>query len=286
MQIVPVHRHGTPGWADAVAADLQRNNVATASGVLDPDRVEELRGALDAAIEQDARWIPEDRLAAELGRVLFLPVYGEPFLRLLDDGPIYEPAEPLLGRDSHLYTMTSALTGPGEQGRPLHRDSALAIDGFLAALGLMILLDDFDEASGGTRFHPEVTAAPPTPEDFEHRALRLVAPAGSVCWFHGAAWHDSTRNTTDHPRRCIIAAVSRPWIRQRFDMPTILEHLEPGALSTSAGRRLGFDQLAPGSYEEYYATPAGRRAAVLARSKPALRSGPDRSSGPGASLPR
>jgi ectoine hydroxylase-related dioxygenase (phytanoyl-CoA dioxygenase family) len=130
----------------------------------------------------------------------------------------------------------------------------------------MVLLDDFTGATGPTRFHPDVTVEAPDPDDFERRAHRLEAPAGSACWFHGRIWHDSLPNTTDRPRRAVLAAMVRPYLRQRFDMPGMVAHLSPETLPVTIQRRLGFDKVAPGSYEEYFLPDAVRKQELLRRS--------------------
>jgi hypothetical protein len=259
---VALHEACAGDWSRAVAADVGRSGVAAATGVFDPDAVAAMAARLDEVVERDAAWIPPDRLAHERGRVLFLGSYGPPFLSLLDDGPLYEPVDELLGAGSTLYTMTSACTPPGGGPRALHQDSPLVIDGFTVGLGIMVLLDDFDEANGATRFHPVISPTPPQPDAMERESLRLVAPAGSVCWFHGAAWHDTTRNRSTSARRCIILAAIRPFVRQRFDMARMVGHLPPDQLTPARRRRLGLHLQPPGSYEEYY-LPADERERCL-----------------------
>lgn len=264
MSTVPMHDSSDPGWVAGVAADLTRCNVSAATGLFDGDQVERLADGLDAAVAEDARFLPADRYDQEFGRVLFLPSYGAPFLDLLDDGPLHEPVDATIGAGSTLYTMTSACTPPGGGPRALHQDSSLVIDRFPLGLGVMVLLDDFDERNGATRFSPVVGPTPPAADQFEQDSLRLVGPAGSVCWFHGAIWHDTTRNDGNRPRRCIILAFIRPFVRQRFDMPRMLAHLDPTSLTPERRRRLGFHLQAPGSYDEYYLPPVERERLLMA----------------------
>jgi hypothetical protein len=264
---VPVHDRREPDWARAVVDDLERVNIAAASGVLTLAEVAELGAALNRAVELDAAWLPPALVARERGRVVYLPTYGEPFLSLAGHPGVFEPVDLLLGAGSLLYTMTSACTPAGGRGRPLHRDSTINVPGYAAALGIMILLDDFDEPSGATRFHPDVTDVEPDPATFTREAMRLVAPAGSVCWFHGAAWHDTTDNRSARDRRCVILASARPWIKQRFDVASMLADVDLTGLDPGAAARLGLDSLPPGSYAEYYLPAPERMAAARERAR-------------------
>jgi ectoine hydroxylase-related dioxygenase (phytanoyl-CoA dioxygenase family) len=137
--------------------------------------------------------------------------------------------------------------------------------GYILGLGALILLDDFTDASGPTRFHPEMVHDQPTLEDFESRALRLVAPAGSVCWFNAGAWHDVLPNRGGAWRRAVLIAMGRAGIRPRFDVPRMLSHLDLDHLPERVCRRLGLLTIPPGSYEEYYLPDGARQEAILRR---------------------
>ena len=125
---------------------------------------------------------------------------------------------------------------------------------------VLVLLHEFNEATGSTRFLPRQQATAPDPEFYEEHAIRLDAPAGSVCWFDARLWHDVTSNTTDQRRRCIILAMIRPFVRPRFDLAEMVGHLAPDSLTPEIRRRLGFHLAPPGSYHEYYLSADEREA--------------------------
>lgn len=263
MGSVPLHSASDAQVTDRLVADVERVGVAAVTGVLDPARLERLRQQVDAAVAADAHWLPDDRRATEFGRVLFLPHHDPTFLELLADPMITAVCDRVLGDDCTLYTMTTSCAPPGGAGRPLHLDLRHVTPGYVMAMGVMILLDDFTEESGSTRYLPGVREAAPDAATFERDSIRLVAPAGSVSWSDGRLWHDATPNRTDRWRRCIILAIVRPFHRQRFDMARMLSHVDLAALDEPIRRKLGLGLLAPGSYEEYYMDPEQRISSIL-----------------------
>jgi ectoine hydroxylase-related dioxygenase (phytanoyl-CoA dioxygenase family) len=161
--------------------------------------------------------------------------------------------------------MSTICRPPRGEGWPIHLDTRYDVPGYAVGLGAIVLLDDFTEENGATRFLPSCDlTAEPTPEEFDARALALVAPAGSVCWFHGWAWHDAGPNLTDRWRRAVLFAMVRSWVAPRFDIPRMLADHSP-EVSPVVRRRLGLDRLPPGSYEEFHQDPASRRSALLRR---------------------
>ena len=264
MGLVPLHQIGEPDLAASVARDVERVGVSAAAGVIPLDEVRHLRTLVDDALRKDARSCPPDR-EVDVGRVVFLPRYGREFLDLLDRDGVMAPCEEILGPDCTLYTMTTLCQPPHSAHRPLHVDTQYAVPGFIVWVGVMLMLDDFTMSSGPTRMHPDVTINAPEAADFEARALRLEAPAGAACWFHGRIWHDALPNTTDHWRRAILIAMVRPWARQRFDVARMVAHLDLSGLAPRVHRRLGFDHIPPGSYEEYYLPDSTRKAELLRR---------------------
>ena len=259
---VPAHQGTGPEADRAIARDIEAVGAACRPGVIPDDRVAELRDFVDRALEADDAWhAPGDRENA--GRVTFLPRYGALPLTLLDDDGVMGPVAEAIGPDSQIYTITTLCQGPGATGRPVHLDLPYQPPGYLLGVGVMVLLDDFTEASGPTRIYPEIPEAAPSDEDFEARAMQLLAPAGSVCWMNAGAWHDVLPNRDGRWRRSILLAMGRPWVRQRFDLARMLSHLDVEALPERVQRHLGLLTLPPGSYEEYYLPAEGRREAIL-----------------------
>jgi len=92
----------------------------------------------------------------EEGRVLFCPRYGSSFTDILDHEIIKSVFDDILG-EYILYTMTTSFLPPhGNNGTSdIHRDARHNIHFLDVDIGVMILLDDFNEQNGGTYFLAE-----------------------------------------------------------------------------------------------------------------------------------
>lgn len=266
IRTVPVQPYDEHAVAD-LAAEVETRGFAAASGVLSEAELRRLRPMVDAAVAHDLACTPADRRSEARGRVLFLPKHDPAFLDLLVHPGVMGPTERVLGEDCTLFTMTTSCRGPGEDGLPLHRDNRVDAPGYVASVGALVLLDDLDEHVGPTRLHPERSPSPPDATQFAEECLHLVAPAGTVCWFDGRMWHDVPPNRSSRPRRVLIVAMVRPWMRPRFDIPRMLSDLDLTRLPEGVGARLGFDHLLPGSAEEYYLSAERRREVLLARAR-------------------
>lgn len=121
----------------------------------------------------------------------------------------------------------------------------------------MILLDDFTEANGATWFltGSHLMPDPPAEEDFYARAQRLLAPAGSVCYFTPRIYHAGGHNHTDRWRHTLITIMQRPWMKQRLDIPRLLATVpgfDPQTLTDNQRQKLGYTTQVPASYDEFY----------------------------------
>lgn len=259
---VPMHVGEGPELCSAIARDVEAVGAACRPGVISDRQIAELRDFVDRALAADLPWhTPGDLENA--GRVTFLPRYGALPLTLLDDDGVMDPVVELLGPGTEMYTMTTACQAPGDGGRAIHVDAINQPAGFVLALGVLVLLDDYTDASGPTRFLPEVTPDLPDDSEFASRARLLHAPAGSVCWFNAGIWHDVLPNRSKSWRRAVLIAMGRSGLRPRFDMPRMLSHLDLDDLPHRVKQRLGLLTLPPGSYEEYYLPVEERPAAIL-----------------------
>ncbi|MEZ5321286.1 MAG: phytanoyl-CoA dioxygenase family protein [Microthrixaceae bacterium] len=261
MSAFPVRRFDPDRLDEIVAADIADLQNSVVADVLDPGEVARLSDMVDAALEADRALTPPHR-SVDVGRVLFPPVHDPRFLDVLANEAVMGPCDRLLGSDCHIYMMTTLCQPPGSAGRPVHVDTPFDTPDYLVGVGVMVLLDDFTPESGPTRLDTVATVDRPSEEEYLARAMTLEAPAGSVCWYHPRLWHDALPNRSDRWRRAIAVGVVRPWVRQRFDMVRMLRHLDLAHLPRPVRRRLGFESIPPGSYEEFF-LPDGVRAQEL-----------------------
>ena len=53
--------------------------------------------------------------------------------------------------------------------------------------------------------------------------------------------------------------MSRPWMKQRVDIPRVMEGMDLSGVSEKALQKLGFYSQVPASYDEYWAPPEKRK---------------------------
>ena len=130
-----------------------------------------------------------------------------------------------IGQPFKLSSMHSRTVRPGAKAQALHVDFPRDAAGW-PMVGFIIMMDEFRNENGATRFVPgshcwpqvpdDVTAAKPT-EDCDGQVL-ACGPAGSVIIYNGSIWHGYSANQTDQPRRSIqgayIRRTAQSWINQ------------------------------------------------------------------------
>lgn len=193
----------------------------------------------------------------DYGIVNALPMYGDDFLRLLDNPALLAPYEMMLdeGCIVHVY-MSSSLPPMGKNyASRIHVDRPRFIPCFREAFDGLVLISDFNEENGATWILPgsHKMKERPTEEHFYANAVRLTAKAGSVFYFDPQLWHAAGINRTDEWRYALAVGMVRPYIKQKFDLPRILENRDLSFLSDRAIQKLGFHSRPPISLEEYYA---------------------------------
>ena len=246
---------------DAFLRAIDLDGSCFVEGLLDGDFVDRLRSDLELAIEQEARYHGGTDYK-DYGMVQCCPMYSRSFVEVFDCQEIVEPIEAVLGEGCIAYSYSSSSQPPGAvnfSGR-IHVDSPRLIPGYLTNFGLILLLDDFTEENGATWYLPgsHRDPEPPSEQDFYATAQRLVGPAGSAWFFDPRLWHAGERNRTDRWRHSLTFNMSRPYVKQRFDIPRMLRGQDLTGVSARALQKLGFDAQPPTCLEEYYAPPEER----------------------------
>ena len=230
--------------------------------ILTPSHISQLKKDLIAAIEAERSYHGGSSYS-DYGMVLACYMYGKSFLQLLDHAPLMDPIEAVLGPGCILYAYTSSSMPPhasNYSGR-IHVDSPRVIPGYMTNLGVTIALDDFTAENGATYYlpgsHNRVDA--PTDEEFFAGAERLIVPAGSAFFFHARTWHRGGQNTTSEWRHGLTFNVCRPFMKQRLDIPRMLEGRDLSGLPERVLQKLGFLSQVPASLDEYYAPHEKRK---------------------------
>lgn len=235
-------------------AQFRRDGCFVDSGVLDAGLVRTAKAELQRAIEAEGAL--RARLpGCEPRQVAFCPFYSRVFLELLK-GSVFDRINSLLGRDSILYSYNNSSLGAGSGNfsTRVHRERNYDTGDHLESLGALVLLDDFTAHNGATWFLPGSHRSLEMPDDagFYARARRLIAPAGSVFYFHPLLVHAGGVNHGDRQRDALAVGFCRSYLRQRLDMVAILGERLADIDDREILQKVGMQARAPGSLEEFY----------------------------------
>jgi ectoine hydroxylase-related dioxygenase (phytanoyl-CoA dioxygenase family) len=221
-----------------------------------------LKKDLVSAIEAETEF-HKGKSYRDYGMVLACPMYSDSFSELLASDELMAPINSTLGESSLVYAYTSSSMPPSESNYSarIHVDSPRVIPGYPTNLGIIVLLDDFTEENGATYFLPQSHERldQPSEEEFFKNAKRLIAKAGSVCYFNSRTWHAGGVNKTKNWRHALTINMCRGYMRQRLNFPSFLSGRNVSHLPEKALQKLGFFAQAPGSLDEYYLPPEKRK---------------------------
>ncbi len=191
------------------------------------------------------------------GMVLVCPYHSKSFSQILANERFVEPFNAVLGEGCIVYAYTSSSMPPheGNYSVRVHVDSPRLIENYVTNMGVILLLDDFTEENGATYFLPgsHKRKDAPTEEEFLSSAQRLIAPKGSAFYFNARLWHSGAANNSENWRHAITINMCRSYMKQRIDLPRMLEKTDLSGLTDSSLQKLGFLAQVPASFEEYYA---------------------------------
>jgi Phytanoyl-CoA dioxygenase (PhyH) len=195
--------------ADA-ASELHHRGFIVLPGPVPPERMESLTDAYTAAMSSASG--PEVRVGSTSTRVSDFVNRGTNFDALYIFPPLLNACCRVIGQPFKLSSLQARTLRPHTPAQQLHvdvqRDSA-----DWPLLGFILMVDEFRQENGATRFvpgsHHWLSAPEGTISDSRaDRAGQVPAcgPAGSLLIFHGSAWHGHTANTSDAPRRSLQGA--------------------------------------------------------------------------------
>jgi ectoine hydroxylase-related dioxygenase (phytanoyl-CoA dioxygenase family) len=196
------------------------------------------------------------------GYVLLNARYGGTFVDIFNNEKIINPINTVLGESCVLYSYTSSSMAPGRgnDSSHIHVDSPIFLEDFILRMGVIIPLVDFTKENGATTYLPKShkSAEQPSEDFYESNCKTLEINAGDAWFFHTRLWHSGGKNNTFHWRHALTMNVSRPWIKQRVDIPGVMRDFDQSLLSEVAKQKLGFYAQVPRSYDEYWAPPEKR----------------------------
>jgi len=138
----------------------------------------------------------------------------------------------------------------------IHRDQRSFSSFLPLMLNTLVMLDDFTVDNGATWLMIEGHKYPnkPTEEEFSAKAVKAVAPAGSVVMFNSNLWHRAGENRTNAARRSVTPMFSKPFIKSGFDYSKFVHSQTPEYIA----QLLGYNSRVPASLDEWYRQPEDR----------------------------
>lgn len=200
---------------DEIVAALREDGYVICEGVLDPDRVAEMKTELQLVLEET----PTGRNTFEgFATKRIYRLFAK--TRVFDDLAIHPVMLGVLDRVLGHYQLsapTGIQIGPGEPAQILHRDDSiypLPEPHGEVVLNTMWAFDDFTAVNGATRFVP---GSQHWSRDREAREsdsiMQTEMPAGSVAFYTGSILHGGGANHSEAPRLGVILEYVAAWLR-------------------------------------------------------------------------
>jgi ectoine hydroxylase-related dioxygenase (phytanoyl-CoA dioxygenase family) len=164
---------------------------------------------------------------------------GEIFRRMVMNANVHALIGHLLGEDFLLFSFTANIANRGGEAQALHGDQKFAPPEtpYPLIANCVWMLDAFTDENGATRVVPASHKAGrwPDPDD-EVETAPAEGPDGAIMVWDGRLWHGTGVNRTDRPRRGLLAAYCKPFLRTQENStisvdPKVLEQCSPELLT-------------------------------------------------------
>ena len=242
---------------------IEKHGYVVVENVLTNSFCNKMIGELKRAIDAEAAFHGTANYMG-YGMLLACPIYGGSFLEVLENRALIVPFNWILGDTCIIYVYTSSSMPPNDcnYSTRIHVDRPQFIPGYIEALGCLVLLDDFTEENGATWVlrGSHTQKEKPDEDYFYKHAERIIAPRGSVFYFHQRLWHAGGENKTSKWRHSLGIGMVRAHLKQRIDLPRALEKSKTdlSTVSDYGLQKLGFFSQPPCSLEEFHLPPDKR----------------------------
>ncbi len=205
------------------ADEIRKQGYTLMPGLVLPERLAQLRSALDAVHAAEAD-VPRQRAEPGCLRGYNLIRRHSLFREALQQPEIVGLAEALLGKDCILHSFESRSALPLGGTQSLHRDMPWVPNTPLS-VNVVWMLDDFTEENGATRVVPgsHLRVEGPERDRVYPDEVLAVAPAGTLLAFTSHTWHGGGPNRTDRLRRAFHVHYCRNWLKPQRDHPRSLD---------------------------------------------------------------
>ena len=188
------------------------------------------------------------------GQIRAMMLEDEKFFALILNPKIFQYVAAVIGETAILHLQNGIVLFPSKKHNQarFHKDFPKDfLSSKLLSLNAFVLIDDFDETTGGTWLVPGSHKFEEMPSDefLEKNEVQVVEKAGSVLIFDSLLWHRSGENRSDGVRRGINHQYTRPFIKQQLNYQELLKGRVD--LESKLAQVLGFWSVPPKSLEEF-----------------------------------
>lgn len=235
---------------------IRNQGFAVVNGVYSTEEMQGVEEALKIAVAKEAEFHGTTNYK-DYGMLLACPIYGGPFIEIMDNPDLWRPFNAILGDSCITYVYTSSCMPPkgsNYSGR-IHVDRPHFNPNQIESLGCLICVNDFTKENGGTWVLPfsHNQAEEPLEEYFYKHAIQIEAKAGSVFYFSLRLWHAGGFNASDQWRNSLGIGMIKPYFKQRIDLPRAIPERFTTQMSDLVKQKLGYFAQPPKSLDEFYA---------------------------------
>jgi ectoine hydroxylase-related dioxygenase (phytanoyl-CoA dioxygenase family) len=266
--MLAINHTSQPDWLILTTEAIRIMGCAVVTGVVPPPMVSDVRAALYVAQQRIKAEVGDERLmlAGEIGVLRLLPLYDQTFRDLLAQPDVLAIVDSVLGDTSILHLQNGFILPPDEAvnqtgfQHSFHRDFPRYLNGYVASLNVMLVLDDFTALNGGTLVVPGTHQRSVRPEQvyLEKFAMPVECPAGSLIVFDSTLWHAAGQNRSEKDRLAINHQFTRSFFKQQIDYVRALGDEMVISQPARTQQLLGWYTRVVTSLDEYY-RPAEER---------------------------
>jgi ectoine hydroxylase-related dioxygenase (phytanoyl-CoA dioxygenase family) len=251
-----------PDWLPTTLEALRCAGCAVVTDVLSPELIARVRPAMYQAQARVRADIGQQRLdrAGEIGVVRVMPRYDPFFLELIALPEMLALVDRTVSDTAIMHLQTGLILPPWEDTadrvfqHTFHQDFPRHMNGYLASLNIMLAIDAFTAANGGTLVVPATHQRAQRPQQsyLEAAAVPVECPPGSLVVFDSTLWHAAGRNLTDADRLAINHQYTRSFFKQQVDYVRALGDELVLSQSPRVQQLLGWYTRTVTSLDEYY----------------------------------
>jgi ectoine hydroxylase-related dioxygenase (phytanoyl-CoA dioxygenase family) len=247
---------------DTRVSRFDQDGFALIGRLIDERTVAEMRLALERAIAEDIAQWSSNPWFKDHWMVHNLLLRDNVFLDLLSTPVLHAYLSRALSPHCTLYAYTSSSLPPHghNASKRIHIDAQAQSIDCVTNVGVLIALDDFTDENGATLFLPRSHRSLDVPSEtyFMEHSVRAYPRAGEAVLFNARTYHYGGENRTNTARHAVTLNVCRPWMKQRFDYPRMLNGEQLERLGPIGRRFVGMDSRIPSDLTQYYVAPEGR----------------------------